>query len=261
MIYSLTWLASVLRAAGLKVAECDNWQSRGRREIGAIKGVICHHTGTKGGGNMPTLRVLIDGREDLAGPLAQLGLGRDGTYYVVAAGRCNHAGEGNWKGITDANACFIGIEAENAGDDSESWAPVQMEAYKHGVAAILGHIGQGAEWCIGHREYAPHRKTDPDFNMDVFRQGVASILAGNADPLTLIPASEPAPANAQGTSRATLRRGAFGALVTQVQQKLGVDADGNFGAQTEAAVRQYQRDRGMVPDGIVGPKTWAALDN
>jgi peptidoglycan hydrolase-like protein with peptidoglycan-binding domain len=25
-------------------------------------------------------------------------------------------------------------------------------------------------------------------------------------------------------------------------------------------VRAFQRDRGMVPDGIAGPKTWAALD-
>jgi len=36
--------------------------------------------------------------------------------------------------------------------------------------------------------------------------------------------------------------------------------DGVFGGQTEAAVRSFQRGCGMVPDGIVGPKTWGALD-
>src|SRR5207248_3928253 len=86
MTYSLTWLPEVLEGAGLKVAETPDWRTRGRAEMGDVKGVMCHHTGTTRGGNMPTLDVLIRGRSDLIGPLCQLGLGRDGTYYVVAAG-------------------------------------------------------------------------------------------------------------------------------------------------------------------------------
>ena len=35
--------------------------------------------------------------------------------------------------------------------------------------------------------------------------------------------------------------------------------DGVFGVKTEAAVRAFQRPRGLVSDGIVGDKTWARL--
>jgi peptidoglycan hydrolase-like protein with peptidoglycan-binding domain len=51
-----------------------------------------------------------------------------------------------------------------------------------------------------------------------------------------------------------------GRLTKQIQAKVGVTADGNFGSKTEAAVRAFQREHYLVPDGIVGPKTWLALD-
>ena len=36
--------------------------------------------------------------------------------------------------------------------------------------------------------------------------------------------------------------------------------DGDYGTATQAAVRAFQKDRGLVDDGICGPKTWAALE-
>lgn len=263
MPYSLIWLPAVLRNAGLKVSLVDGWENRGRRDVGNIFGVICHHTAGSRDGNMPSLRTLINGRPNLRGPLAQLGLGRDGTYYVVAAGRCNHAGEGIWNGMTNGNANFIGIEAENTGRSNDfPWPTVQMEAYHHGVAAILKQIGRGADFCAGHKEYAlPRgRKPDPSFDMIAFRSSVAAILSGTALAPTLIPAVEPVAPPGALTGRPTLRRGATGELVKQVQAKVGIAQDGNFDAKTDAAVRAFQRDHGLLPDGIVGPKTWAALD-
>jgi peptidoglycan hydrolase-like protein with peptidoglycan-binding domain len=263
MAHSLTWLPDVLKNAGLKVSLVDGWENRGRGDIGSIFGVICHHTAGPRTGIMPSLNTLIHGRPDLMGPLAQLGLGRDGTYFVIAAGRANHAGEGIWQGLKNGNFNFIGIEAENTGvPDDLPWPKVQTDAYQRGVAAILKHVNQGPEFCAGHKEYAlpPGRKPDPSFDMNDFRSTVNAIINGTAPVPVLIPAFErpTEPNNSRG--RPTLRRGATGDLINQIQAKIGVAVDGHFGAKTEAAMRAFQTTHGLVPDGIVGPKTWAALD-
>ncbi|KAF2394659.1 MULTISPECIES: N-acetylmuramoyl-L-alanine amidase [Pseudomonas] len=261
MSYSLIWLPDVLQSAGLKVALVDGWRDRGRGEMGGIDGVICHHTAGARRGNMPTLATLINGRNDLPGPLSQLGLGRDGTFYVIAAGRCNHAGKGEWKGITTGNTNFIGIEAENTGlSDDANWPAVQVDSYQRGVAAILKQVGRSADFCAGHKEYAPHRKSDPTLDMAAFRSAVSAIMNGVTPMPTLIPAVETAPQDGLAMARPTLRRGAIGDLVRQIQSKCAIAADGYFGPQTEAALRELQRTHGLVPDGIVGPKTWKVLD-
>jgi peptidoglycan hydrolase-like protein with peptidoglycan-binding domain len=270
MPFLLTWLPAVLEEAGLKVALEDGWENRGRGDVGPIMGVICHHTGGAGPdrGNMPSLRVLKNGRAAspglaaLPGPLAQLGLGRDGTFYVIAAGRAIHAGRGMFKGIVTGNSSFIGIEAENTGKPTDlPWPAVQLDAYHRGVAAILKRLGKNETFCCGHKEYAlpSGRKNDPSINMESFRTSVAAILNGTAPPPPLIPVVEP-PAPG-GQARPTIRRGDSGARVKEVQAKIGVPADGKFGPRTEAALRVFQRAHGLVPDGIVGPRTWRALDN
>ena len=258
MAYSLSWMPRALLDAGLKVSEVPGWATRGRGDVGTIRGVMCHHTATsdKVRGNMPTLDLLITGRlgqHALPGPLAQLGLGRDGTYYVIAAGRANHAGAGEWEVVTAGNTSFIGIEAEHCGAADSAWPHVQLDAYHRGVAALLTKIGADAIMCCGHKEYAqPHgRKCDPCFDMELFRHAVAGYMAGGA-PAPQIPAHDPG-------GRPTVRRGMRGPMVAQVQVLIGIKSDGVFGAMTEAAAREAQRRLGITPDGIVGPKTWQAL--
>lgn len=271
MAFKLTWLPDVLKAAGLKVSLVPGWETRGRGDVGNIFGVICHHTGVPDPQkrNMPSLHSLRDGRaaspglKALPGPLAQLGLGRDGTYFIIAAGRAVHAGIGMFKGQVNGNSNFIGIEAENAGVASDfPWPQIQLDAYHRGVAAILKHLNKDQTFCCGHKEYAlpKGRKDDPDLEMNAFRASVAAILSGTTPAPTPIPAVEPAPPAGGAAPRPTLRRPTKGELVKKVQMKVGVNADGNFGPKTEAAVRAFQKQHGLVPDGIVGPKTWKAID-
>ena len=82
-----------------------------------------------------------------------------------------------------------------------------------------------------------------------------------------IPGGEPVPP--EPGKKPTLRKGDAGPYVTLAQTELiqrGYDlgsygADGKFGAKTENAVKEFQRDWGLTADGIIGPKTWAMLES
>jgi hypothetical protein len=61
-----------------------------------------------------------------------------------------------------------------------------------------------------------------------------------------------------------LRSGSSGRWVTKLQESLrdagvSVAVTGQFDAETDAAVRGFQAQAGLDPDGVVGPRTWAAL--
>jgi peptidoglycan hydrolase-like protein with peptidoglycan-binding domain len=68
-------------------------------------------------------------------------------------------------------------------------------------------------------------------------------------------------------SQPTLQNGSSGLPVRRLQSRLiatgflSGEVDGNFSADTEAAVRQLQEERGLTADGVVGPKTWAVVDS
>ena len=80
--------------------------------------------------------------------------------------------------------------------------------------------------------------------------------------------SAPAGDKESATTLPTLKRGSKGEYVTLLQTKLvnqgysvgSYGIDGDFGSATEKAVKQFQRDHGLTADGIVGAKTWAAIN-
>lgn len=78
-----------------------------------------------------------------------------------------------------------------------------------------------------------------------------------ADFFTLV--TPPAP-----TGQPVLIRGDSGAAVKTLQERLNVwgahlAVDSSFGANTYAAVLNFQASKKLVQDGIVGPATWTAL--
>ncbi|BAZ50205.1 peptidoglycan-binding domain 1 [Nostoc sp. NIES-4103] len=52
---------------------------------------------------------------------------------------------------------------------------------------------------------------------------------------------------------------AGGTVVRYLQYRVGVELDGVYGPQTEAAIKAFQRQNGLLPDGIIGVITWQKL--
>jgi N-acetylmuramoyl-L-alanine amidase len=173
-------LATVIRASGMNVVEVAGWQSRNHGSLADVKSIICHHTAGSATGNYPSLNVVTNGRTDLRGPLAQLGLGRDGTVYVISNGVAWHAGAT----INDSvwgNSHSIGIEAENTG--TQPWPDVQVNAYAKLIAVLCKHYGLGIDRVKGHKEicYPAGRKIDPaglPGDMNGLRGRVQAFLSG-----------------------------------------------------------------------------------
>ncbi|WP_375766586.1 peptidoglycan-binding protein [Archangium gephyra] len=74
---------------------------------------------------------------------------------------------------------------------------------------------------------------------------------------------KPAPAMADvAAGKAELRKGQQGDSIQQLQKMLGMKGsavDGQFGPNTDKAVRRFQQAHGLLVDGKVGPHTFAAL--
>lgn len=60
-------------------------------------------------------------------------------------------------------------------------------------------------------------------------------------------------------ARPTLRRGSKGEHVRYLQSKIVTSVDGEFGPKTERALKDFQKSKGLVADGICGFYSWRAL--
>jgi hypothetical protein len=173
-------ILTAARDWGLTCHETVGWRTRGSSDFNP-HGVVCHHDA---GGNPPGNQdrvpaVIIGGRSDLPGPLAHVWLEVDGDCHFVAAGKANHAGVGDWRGLNE-NSEVWGIEANNTG--FAPWPEVQLEAWYKLCAAMCQFSGFSPVMVCGHKEWAkpPGRKPDPHtLNMAAFRTNVAGATKGD----------------------------------------------------------------------------------
>jgi hypothetical protein len=275
-----TNLAAVCRNAGLRVVEVPGWQTRGHGGLTAVKTIVCHHTAGPSAAadpsSFPSLKVVRDGRFNqrtqqwiLKGPLCNLGLGRDGIVYAVAAGLAYHAGQ--VRDPSYANAYSLGIEAENDGI-GEPWPPVQMAAYVRLCAALANAYKLSPARVLAHREVcAPvGRKIDPTgIVMPTFRAQVARVADGLRQPSrSIVRVVRPAFTLARVLEEVGPgKRPMAGPDVRAVQRRLmelGHElprwgADAVYGDETADAVEVEQRRRRLRPDREVGPVTARAL--
>lgn len=259
MTIMVPWLADAARLTGYPVVEVAGWRTRGHGGFRAVEGVVLHHT-ADGPGEYPSLRVVRDGRADLAGPLCNYGLGRSGTIYVVAAGVAWHAGASRWAGFTDLNDEFLGIEAESKGT-LDDWTPAQHDAYPRLVAAALYYMRRDASRAAGHKEVClpAGRKIDPAFwDLTGHRATVAGMLA---DPVRRIPrggatASPPAPRTAEEGSMYILCQPPGkpkGVAILSGSIFIGLGTQGEYDSAQQAM------DRGALFQWVE-QATWDALD-
>lgn len=155
-----TGIADRLRAAGLRVLEVAGWQTRGADTL-APQGGVMHHTAGPRTGTMPSLGILINGKLGVPGPLCNVAQSRepDGNdiFYVIAAGKANHAGEGSWHGIS-GNSHVFGLEIEHTG--LEPLPDHRQQLAARCFAALFKPYGISASMLCQHREWAPGRKVD-----------------------------------------------------------------------------------------------------
>jgi hypothetical protein len=167
--------------------------------------------------------------------------------------------QGGANGTTAANAeyisiCYLAGPGQPFTDAAkQAFKSIRNEADIRGIGAEnKPHSAFKATACPG----------------DEIRAFIATLSGGQ--PVTTIPhptqGRPPAPSTKAPSFPGTMTRGHKGNNVSRFQQRLKdrgwkIKVDGDFGPATENIVKQFQKEKRLVADGIVGPITWAAFWN
>lgn len=150
-------LVAIARRVGVQVIEAPSSHRGTKGTMGTVRGVTCHHTGTPNTFNptvdYPDFNVVKEGRAGLVNSLSAWGIGRFRAIYVFSEFLSWHAGEWSWKGLTDGNGDFLGIEAAGVGD----WTNFQRAVYPRLVASALLFLGEGPDMAPRHLDGAMPR--------------------------------------------------------------------------------------------------------
>ncbi|WP_018687033.1 peptidoglycan-binding protein [Actinokineospora enzanensis] len=171
----------------------------------------------------------------------------DAAYPRVAAVAARLAGGGN-----TPTPAPTGRPTLQRGSQGPDVALVQRYLAVTPADGIYGAVTEAAV-----RRYQTGQRLAPDGIVGPATWARISTGLGTTGPVR--PGGGTPPAPPSSGSRPTIRRGSTGDHVKTLQRWLGLTVDGRFGAATEAKVRRYQAMKGLTADGIVGPRTWAAM--
>jgi hypothetical protein len=258
------------------VVEEPGWRNRGHAMPFEPRALMVHHDASAVGPSPAISRLLEEGRPGISGPLAHMWacLGCGGAHpksvHLIAAGHCNHAGLGAGWGIVpkDAGNRFsYALET-----DHTTGEPLDPELYELVVTAsraLLAAMHANPMNALpGHKEYAPGRKTDPDWDMPAMRGAVAGapivVPFPDLGPGILAPPPPVPTSEVNVAALPLIRQGASGQPARVVQGLLvaagyGITVDGAFGPRSTAALVAFQSGRGLAADGVAGPRTYSAL--
>lgn len=244
---------------GLRVRFEDGWKTHGASggaQMSRVSGVLWHHDVSPRKGTYPLRTMLRNGRAGLSGPLCHIGFDRDGTVWVIGAGKANHAGKGSVPGVprNTGNTRLIGIEMTSAGTRPWDWTAAQLAAMPLLGAALSDIYGLSSSQHWGHMEYSSTGKIDPaglPGGMSGLRSRISAVNFG------------------AGTARPPLGDGNPSGLADVDKSQAWLDSlgydpgpiDGVFGSKTEAATKRFQQEFGITPaDGRPGPATRQAME-
>ncbi len=209
--------------------------------------MMVHHTGS----DRATAASIATGRPDLAGPLSQLHIARDGTVTVVAAGVAWHAGVGMypWVPANMGNWHLIGIECANSGTSPSAphrrnWPDAQYFALVRSSQRSTGTWGRRRRAPSGTRstQAGPKASGIPvPSTWTVLRGDISGQIA--ADFAAARPPRPPVPVGEY--TDILLHRGSTGPQVAELQRRL---EDGSMPAYAgdlvvDGGVRRGDRTR------------------
>lgn len=193
----------IAKPYGIEVVEHAGWQTRGKPFGTRPDGAVEHWTVGPATGVHPSLRILINGRSDLPGPLCNISQDRQPStrldrIHIIAAGVANHAGYGEWNGIgPGGNSLMLGNEIEWSGPNEAFSAKRSLVADVIMAIMIECTLGKKAADGCEHREWClpEGRKIDTNRVASSMRSRVHLILNPPAPkPPEPKPEPEPTPA-------------------------------------------------------------------
>lgn len=164
------------------------------------------------------------------------------------------------------NATSLGVALIGRYDQDIQPTPAALDSI---VVVLQAFIAQGfitSQFTLKSHSDAPYATACCGTNLKAKISEVFSHVGKPAPVYAPIPVPQApqAPVNNYPAYPMLLRKGSKNVYVRQFQAKLHdrgwkISVDGDFGPATESIVKQFQADKHLTQDGIVGPNTWKAI--